>query len=145
MISFLKNSRLSIHFRILMVFLENNTNYLNSDGFFRYWHRSLNPKKLIEVKFSHLSRNMTMQRTLKLYKLPDQPKTPGFRKMTAADVPKTHKLLKEVALALRSVIIPVINFSCCSTCLNFIYHRCSVKKIFDIGSCRKMALWIVLS
>lgn len=38
---------------------------------FRYWHRSLNPRKLIEVKFSHLSRNMTMQRTLKLYKLPD--------------------------------------------------------------------------
>ena len=41
----------------------------------RYWHRSLNPRKLIEVKFSHLSRNMTMQRTLKLYKLPDETKT----------------------------------------------------------------------
>ncbi|GLV38320.1 N-myristoyl transferase [Carabus blaptoides fortunei] len=64
-------------------------------GTCRYWHRSLNPKKLIEVKFSHLSRNMTMQRTLKLYKLPDQPKTPGFRKMTVADVPKAHMLLKE--------------------------------------------------
>jgi len=37
----------------------------------RYWHRSLNPRKLIDVKFSHLSRNMTMQRTLKLYKLPE--------------------------------------------------------------------------
>ena len=36
-----------------------------------YWHRSLNPKKLIEVKFSHLSRNMTMQRTMKLYRLPE--------------------------------------------------------------------------
>lgn len=64
-------------------------------GTCRYWHRSLNPKKLIEVKFSHLSRNMTMQRTLKLYKLPDQPKTPGFRKLVAADIPKAHKLLKE--------------------------------------------------
>ncbi|KAJ8956389.1 hypothetical protein NQ318_015127 [Aromia moschata] len=60
-----------------------------------YWHRSLNPKKLIEVKFSHLSRNMTMQRTLKLFKLPDKPKTPGYRKMTAADVPLAHKLLVE--------------------------------------------------
>ncbi|KAG5887318.1 hypothetical protein JTB14_006462 [Gonioctena quinquepunctata] len=60
-----------------------------------YWHRSLNPKKLIEVKFSHLSRNMTMQRTLKLYKLPDKPKTPGYRKMTVADVPNAHKLLVE--------------------------------------------------
>lgn len=39
--------------------------------FCRYWHRSLNPKKLIDVKFSHLSRNMTMQRTMKLYRLPE--------------------------------------------------------------------------
>ncbi|XP_052863231.1 glycylpeptide N-tetradecanoyltransferase [Anopheles cruzii] len=60
----------------------------------RYWHRSLNPKKLIEVKFSYLSRNMTMQRTIKLYKLPDQPKTPGFRKMVEADLPGIHRLLK---------------------------------------------------
>lgn len=67
--------------------------------FFRYWHRSLNPKKLIEVKFSHLSRNMTMQRTLKLYKLADQPKTPGFRKFTAKDTAQAHKLLKEVSLS----------------------------------------------
>lgn len=63
---------------------------------FRYWHRSLNPKKLIEVKFSHLSRNMTMQRTLKLYKLPEKTRTAGFRKMVAADLPRAHKLLAEV-------------------------------------------------
>ncbi|RZB54391.1 glycylpeptide N-tetradecanoyltransferase 2, partial [Asbolus verrucosus] len=67
-------------------------------GTCRYWHRSLNPKKLIEVKFSHLSRNMTMQRTLKLYKLSDSPRTPGFRKFTEADVPQTHKLLTEVRM-----------------------------------------------
>lgn len=63
-----------------------------------YWHRSLNPKKLIEVKFSHMSRNMTMQRTLKLFKLPDTPRTPGFRKMVATDVPRAHKLLVEVSI-----------------------------------------------
>ncbi|XP_014218178.2 glycylpeptide N-tetradecanoyltransferase [Copidosoma floridanum] len=61
----------------------------------RYWHRSLNPKKLIDIKFSHLSRNMTMQRTLKFYKLPDIPKVPGFRQLTLADVPQAHKLLSE--------------------------------------------------
>jgi len=60
----------------------------------RYWHRSLNPRKLIEVKFSHLSRNMTMQRTLKLYKLPEQPKVAGFRRFTPADVSEAHKLLQ---------------------------------------------------
>ncbi|KAJ6637006.1 Glycylpeptide N-tetradecanoyltransferase [Pseudolycoriella hygida] len=59
----------------------------------RYWHRSLNPKKLIEIKFSHLSRNMTMQRTIKLYKLPDFPRTPGFRAMVESDVLSAHLLL----------------------------------------------------
>lgn len=43
----------------------------NHISLWRYWHRSLNPRKLIEVKFSHLSRNMTMQRTMKLYRLPE--------------------------------------------------------------------------
>jgi hypothetical protein len=33
-----------------------------------YHHRSLNPKKLIEVGFSHLGARMTMARTIKLYK-----------------------------------------------------------------------------
>ncbi|CAG9581367.1 unnamed protein product [Danaus chrysippus] len=61
----------------------------------RYWHRSLNPKKLIDVKFSHLSRNMTMQRTLKLFKLPDAPKTSGFRKMEVKDSDKVVKLLND--------------------------------------------------
>ncbi|XP_055541352.1 glycylpeptide N-tetradecanoyltransferase [Wyeomyia smithii] len=61
----------------------------------RYWHRSLNPKKLVEVKFSHISRNMTMQRTIKLYKLPDHPKTPGFRKMREGDLKATHRLLAQ--------------------------------------------------
>jgi len=37
----------------------------------RYWHRNLNPKKLIEVNFTRLKARMTMARTLKLYKLPD--------------------------------------------------------------------------
>lgn len=62
----------------------------------RYWHRSLNPKKLIDVGFSHLSRNMTMQRTIRLYKLPDQPKTPGFREFKLADCEQVFRLLTEV-------------------------------------------------
>lgn len=65
--------------------------------FFRYYHRSLNPKKLIEVKFSHLARNMTMQRTLKLNKLPDHPRVEGFRKMLPTDIQKAHVLLDKVS------------------------------------------------
>jgi len=58
----------------------------------RYWHRSLNPKKLIETKFSHLTRNMTLQRTVKLYKLPTETKSP-LRPMIKADIPQAQELL----------------------------------------------------
>ena len=45
----------------------------------RYWHRSLNPKKLIEVGFSRLAPRMTLTRTIKLYQLPEQPQARGAR------------------------------------------------------------------
>ncbi|OCT62244.1 hypothetical protein XELAEV_18043328mg [Xenopus laevis] len=61
----------------------------------RYWHRSLNPRKLIEVKFSHLSRNMTMQRTMKLYRLPETPKTSGLKPMEVRHIPAVQKLLSQ--------------------------------------------------
>ncbi|XP_050931890.1 glycylpeptide N-tetradecanoyltransferase 2 isoform X1 [Lates calcarifer] len=61
----------------------------------RYWHRSLNPRKLVEVKFSHLSRNMTLQRTMKLYRLPDSTKTAGLRLMEKRDVRQVTELLQK--------------------------------------------------
>ncbi|XP_041649048.1 glycylpeptide N-tetradecanoyltransferase 2 isoform X1 [Cheilinus undulatus] len=61
----------------------------------RYWHRSLNPRKLVEVKFSHLSRNMTLQRTMKLYRLPDSTKTPGLRPMEKRDIRQVTELLQK--------------------------------------------------
>ncbi|XP_006824917.1 glycylpeptide N-tetradecanoyltransferase 2-like isoform X2 [Saccoglossus kowalevskii] len=60
----------------------------------KYWHRSLNPRKLIEVKFSHLSKNMTMQRTIKLYKLPEKTKLP-IRQLQKKDVAQCCKLLND--------------------------------------------------
>ena len=60
----------------------------------QYWHRSLNPKKLIDVGFSRLGARMTMSRTIKLYKLPDSTVTPGFRKMELHDVPAVTRLLR---------------------------------------------------
>jgi len=59
----------------------------------RYYHRNLNPKKLIEVGFSHLGNRMTMARTIKLYKLPESTKLPGMRKMEPKDVPQVAELL----------------------------------------------------
>mmetsp|Transcript_19914 Transcript_19914/g.29793 ORF Transcript_19914/g.29793 Transcript_19914/m.29793 type:complete len:414 (+) Transcript_19914:103-1344(+) len=45
----------------------------------RYYHRSLNPKKLIGIGFSRLQPLMTLARTIKLYKVPKTPQTPGIR------------------------------------------------------------------
>lgn len=60
----------------------------------RYWHRSINPKKLVEVGFSHLSARGTMPRLIKLNRLPDKPQTPGLRHLptvnTAASRPAEH-------------------------------------------------------
>ena len=61
----------------------------------RYYHRSLNPKKLVEIGFSRLAPRMTLARTIKLYKARETPKTPGFRAMTQADVPQVHTLLTQ--------------------------------------------------
>ncbi|KAG0454718.1 hypothetical protein HPP92_023668 [Vanilla planifolia] len=61
----------------------------------QYWHRSLNPKKLIDVGFSRLGARMTMSRTIRLYKLPASPATPGFRKMELRDVPAVTRMLRE--------------------------------------------------
>lgn len=59
----------------------------------RYYHRSLNPKKLIEVGFSGLGPRMTIARTVKLYKLPDQPQLEGIREMKEKDLPGVYSLL----------------------------------------------------
>lgn len=61
----------------------------------RYYHRSLNPKKLVEVEFSHLGRNQTMQRLIKLMKMPDTTSTPGLRLLTKADVSQCHILFQK--------------------------------------------------
>lgn len=59
----------------------------------RYYHRSLNPKKLIDVGFSALGPRMTMARTIKLYKLPEQPQLSGMRQMTEKDLQQVTDLI----------------------------------------------------
>jgi len=60
----------------------------------RYWHRSLNAKKLIEIGFSRLPPRMTMKATLKLYSLPVDPLIPGIRPMEMRDTEKARILLE---------------------------------------------------
>eukprot|EP01126_Amoeba_proteus_P013118 TRINITY_DN1548_c0_g1_i7.p1 TRINITY_DN1548_c0_g1~~TRINITY_DN1548_c0_g1_i7.p1 ORF type:complete len:286 (-),score=48.49 TRINITY_DN1548_c0_g1_i7:692-1549(-) len=59
----------------------------------QYYHRSLNPKKLIDVKFSYLKPRMTMSRTIKLYQLPSQTSTPGLRRLREEDCESAAPLL----------------------------------------------------
>jgi len=59
----------------------------------RYYHRSLNPKKLIECQFSHLRRNKTMAQTIKYFRLPEKPLITGFREMKEEDIDSVQKLL----------------------------------------------------
>ncbi|XP_039270658.2 glycylpeptide N-tetradecanoyltransferase 2-like [Styela clava] len=58
----------------------------------RYYHRSLNPKKLVDVQFSHIGRNQTMQRLIKLMRLPTDTQTKGLREMRKKDVAQCHTL-----------------------------------------------------
>ncbi|KAK7840376.1 glycylpeptide n-tetradecanoyltransferase 1 [Quercus suber] len=72
---------------------------LRPPSYFRSWHIGVRAKsskklKLIDVGFSRLGARMTMSRTIKLYKLPDSPVTPGFRKMELRDVPAVTRLLR---------------------------------------------------
>ncbi|CAF1096007.1 unnamed protein product [Adineta steineri] len=61
----------------------------------RYWHRLLNVKKLLAIKFAFLGRNMTMQRMQKLYRLPETTQVAGFREMRDADIPQASKILTQ--------------------------------------------------
>ncbi|KAK2884765.1 glycylpeptide N-tetradecanoyltransferase 1-like [Channa argus] len=60
----------------------------------RYWHRPLNPRKLVEVSYPGLRQNMNLQRALKFNRLPKVTKTPGLRPMTKEDVGEIHSLLQ---------------------------------------------------
>jgi len=60
----------------------------------RYYHRSLNPKKLIGIGFSRLQPLMTMARTIKLFKLENTPQTPGIREFNPqTDTKQCQKIL----------------------------------------------------
>ena len=51
----------------------------------RYFHRSLNPKKLIDIGFSRLPPKTTLTTQIKLHKMPTEPKF-RFRKTLLSDV-----------------------------------------------------------
>lgn len=64
-------------------------------GSCRYYHRTLNAKKLVEIGFTRVTERMTLARMQKLNKLPKETCTPGLRPMTEKDVPAAHALVSK--------------------------------------------------
>ncbi|CAO3681504.1 unnamed protein product [Umbelopsis ramanniana] len=61
----------------------------------RYYHRSLNPKKLVECNFSRVPRNSTISGMVKKFKVAEQPSTPGLREMKPEDATQVRELLNK--------------------------------------------------
>lgn len=59
----------------------------------RYYHRSLNPKKLVDVNFSSKPRTHSMKIHEKIFAVPDELKISGVRPMVEGDVPKVRQFL----------------------------------------------------
>jgi len=60
----------------------------------RYWHRSLNPKKLVECGFSYLGPRMSLAMAIKLYRLPEKTKH-IFKPIEQKDIKQVTNLLNE--------------------------------------------------
>jgi len=106
----------------------------------RYYHRSLNPKKLIEVGFSRLAPRMTLTRTIKLYALPETPQTPGMRPLVEADCEvccaKLNAYLKRFALAPELTVVEFKHWMMTQTDVVYTYvvEDPSTKEITDMVS-----------
>lgn len=61
----------------------------------RYYHRSLNPKKLVECNFSRIPPRSTLSRMIKNYKLPEKTSTVGLREMREQDASQVRVLLNK--------------------------------------------------
>ncbi|KAH9247035.1 hypothetical protein BASA81_015373 [Batrachochytrium salamandrivorans] len=59
----------------------------------KYWHRSLNPRKLIDIGFSSLGHRQTIQRLTRILELPPQVTTPGWRPLEKRDLAQVFTLL----------------------------------------------------
>ncbi|KAJ1965518.1 glycylpeptide N-tetradecanoyltransferase [Dipsacomyces acuminosporus] len=72
----------------------------------RYFHRSLNPKKLMETGFSQKLEGPQLAKLLTLMRLPSMTSTPGLRAMRKGDVGQVRKLLNRY-LKNRCDVVPI--------------------------------------
>ncbi|KAJ2156432.1 glycylpeptide N-tetradecanoyltransferase [Coemansia sp. RSA 552] len=74
----------------------------------RYFHRSINARKLMETGFSPRLEGVQLARTLAALRLPRETATPGLREMRRSDVPQVRKLLNRF-LKSRFELVPVFS------------------------------------
>lgn len=60
----------------------------------QYFHRNLNPSKLVATGFSAQPRGCSIARLNRMYKCPDKPSVPGLREMVPADGPAVDRLMR---------------------------------------------------
>ncbi len=60
----------------------------------RYYHRTLNARKLAEIGFSAVPHNMSMDAHVRRFELPAKVTLPGLREMEKRDVPAVGRLLR---------------------------------------------------
>ncbi|EST05533.1 Myristoyl-CoA:protein N-myristoyltransferase, N-terminal [Kalmanozyma brasiliensis GHG001] len=60
----------------------------------RYYHRTINARKLAEIGFSAIPHNMSMEAHVRRFELPARPNLPGLREMERGDVPSVGKLMR---------------------------------------------------
>ncbi|EPQ28528.1 uncharacterized protein PFL1_03832 [Pseudozyma flocculosa PF-1] len=60
----------------------------------RYYHRTINAQKLVDVGFSAVPHNMSMDAHIKRFELPASTSTVGLREMERKDVPAVGRLLR---------------------------------------------------
>ncbi|KAK4693083.1 glycylpeptide N-tetradecanoyltransferase, partial [Phenoliferia sp. Uapishka_3] len=73
----------------------------------QYFHRSLNPKKLVELGFSSLPRSMTMARMIRTFKLPEVTALKGLREVERRDLKQCGRLLR--AYLARMDLAPLVS------------------------------------
>lgn len=60
----------------------------------QYYHRDLNPSKLVKTGFSAIPRNSSMARMISHYKTPEQTSIPGLREIKKGDLKQAARLLR---------------------------------------------------
>lgn len=61
----------------------------------RYYHRTINARKLAEIGFSAIPHNMSMEAHVRRFELPASTNLPGLREMESKDVPAVGKLMRK--------------------------------------------------